>query len=159
MNIRRHVAIEVQLYVRAQIAAKRAHEQLHLRKICSGAAWILEGLMESHAGWNQDHWVDYIIPREVVTSSSQVVTVRGFAVCGLVSKIWTQWAEPLEVMMHFSSTGRRMRRFEARLGDAALGMGNLKIGVREQLRLRAHPETESLDANEFSGRWLFEVSR
>lgn len=157
MPNRKYAARDIHLYIQARYAADSVSEQRHLQYMCWGISRLLGHLLHEDPSWGPDRWLDRIIPVKVIVESEHVLKFHGFAVWGLISQIWKEWVEPVEVIVRLSSTGRRMPYFRAKLGDAGVGLGTVALAVREQLIIRAHPERHRLYFGDPSGKWIFEV--
>src|SRR5579864_4517791 len=122
MALRRYVAAEIRAYLSACAAGNTLERQRKLHQLGWGLGYILARFLRKNSEWGTDRWLDYIIPDLVTIHNQQVLTVRGFAIWGLVSSSWCEWAEPVEITLKLSSTLRRIPHFEAKLGDAELGL-------------------------------------
>jgi hypothetical protein len=157
MNCRKYVALTTRLYLEARNTENYSKAEKHLQSLGFSLSSILGRLLEKEPSWGSDRWIDYIVSSELKFVSRNVAVLTGFAVWGLLSNMGKQWIEPVEIIMQFSASGRRLPCLLVKFVDANKGIGAHPLKAREQLRLRATLELGDLCVGGPSGNWVYEI--
>ncbi len=131
---------KVAICLKEYLASTDDERERHRRWLCSGLSFLLGRRVKTHDEWGQWRWIDSLYPDNVEVVGPKQIRIVGQIVWGVVKGTTQQWVEPAEVMLGLT-TSEDSVLVEAKIGDAAIGLGTLTYAERDAWRKRPKPSS------------------